>query len=957
VTPDRFETIKRLVLAAESIGPAERAAWLDRECASDASLRDEVASLLSDDIPSILETGGLGARLARLDPAREPAGRQIGAFRITDVLGEGGMGIVYRAEQTTPIRRDVALKLVPRGPDSARVIARFESERQTLARMSHPYIAHVFEAGADDEGRPFFAMELVDGEPVTDYCARESPPLEVRLRLFLQICEAVQHAHQRGIIHRDLKPSNVLLTRQGSELVPKVIDFGIAKAIGERDNGTAPATMAGQMIGTPEYMSPEQAGIIEAGLDTRTDVYSLGVILYELVSGRRPYQLPNRTAIELDRAMRTPPVPPSRAAAGPGSPSRSQALRDIDAVALMAIEREPNDRYASVEQLAEDVRRVLEHRPVRARTQSWSYRTSKFIRRHAAGAVTALLVVVLAALGITGIVLQRNRAVSSERLALNEAARARAEADKATAVADFLTGLFRESDPANARGTVVTARELLDRGARQLSTGLGSQDPVRATLLNTIGGVYRMLGLLDDSEKITRQALEIRQRALGPDHADIAKSLDDLGQLARERTHYEEAEKLHRAALAMRRKLLAPDDPAVAESLSNLALALRERGKFDEAESLVKEALTIRRAKLGPEHSDTLTSLNVLGDIESSRGRYVEAERAYRDVLDARRRLLPADHPRLAVSLNNVAGMLHRAGRLAEAEVLFREALAIRRKVLDPDHLDTTTSVLNLAAVLQDLGKLDEAEPLFREAIAADRRHSGSQNMDVAIDLNNLASLLEERGAFDEAGKLYEESKAIRIAVLGEKHASVATIFNNIGRFQLIRGDLAQAETALRRALDIRRALGMDKHPRQGETMVSLGRVFELRGRRAEAEEHYRAGLALQLTASPDGSLGIATAQIALGHFLIGNEKATEAEPLVKAALAFRRQRLPAGHRAIADAEAALGDCLLHQSKPQDAEPLLVSALQSAPTIPSSSRYSKQSVQALLDQARRSGKH
>ena len=935
------------MLAAEAIPPSERDAWIDRECGGDTALRDEIASLMSGDVPSIMRSGGLAARIAALDPGREPDGRQIGAYRIAGVLGEGGMGIVYRAEQTSPFHRDVALKLVPSGLDSARVVSRFESERQTLARMNHPYIAQVFDAGADARGRPYFAMELVDGEPITEYCAREAPPLEVRLRLFLKICEAVQHAHQRGIIHRDLKPSNVLLTRRGADLVPKVIDFGIAKAVGEAGGDRPLTTMAGQMMGTPEYMSPEQAGLIDADVDTRTDVYALGVMLYELVSGRRPYVLEQRTALELERAMRTPPVPPSHVD-GIARTADRETRRDLDAVALNALERNPDDRYASVGQLADDVRRVMEHRPVLARQQTWTYRTRKFIRRHAAAVATAALVAVLVVIGIVAVVLQRNRALASEARAMDEAARAHAEAEKASAVARFLTDLFRESDPANARGAAVTARELLDRGVTRLSTDLTAQAPVRATLLATIGGVYRVLGLHDQAERATRDALEIRRTALGPGHADVADSLDELGELARERTRYEEAVTHHRAALAIRRTAVAADDPALAESLSNLALALRERGQYDEADPLVREALAIRRAKLGPDHNDTLASLTVLGDIKSSRGQFVEAERAYEEVLAARRRTLPANHPRLAGTLNNVASMRHRAGKFAEAEPLYREALAIRRKVLPPDHLDVTTSMLNLAGLLQDLGRLDEAEPLMRDALAADRRQNGSMNMDVAIDLNNLASLLEDKGQFDEAATLYEESKAIRIALQGERHSSVATVLSNIGRMQLVRGALGPAEASLRKAIDIRRALKLDQHPRQGDTLITLGRLLAARGRLSNAEETYRAALAIHRTATPAGSAGVASALVSLGHVLVRLRNPGAAEPLLKEALAFRKQRLPAGHRAIGDAEAALGDCLLQLSRPAEAEPLLRSALVTAPAPPTPLLYSRQAVLSLL---------
>jgi len=848
------------------------------------------------------------------------------------------------------------LKLVPFGMDTARVIARFESERQALALMNHPYIAQALEAGAGDDGRPYFVMELVRGEPVTDYCAREKPPLAVRLKLFLQICEAIQHAHQRGIIHRDLKPSNVLLTKQGTEVVPKIIDFGIAKAIGEAEGKMLLSTADGQIVGTPEYMSPEQAGVIDAGLDTRTDVYSLGVMLYELVSGQRPYELKKRTAIELERAMRTPPTPPSQVSRArvPFLPSgfwlnnlQRSTERDLDAVALMAMERMPDDRYASVEQLADDVRCVLEHRPVRARTQTWTYRAQKFVRRNAASVTTAALVAVLIGTGGVGIVSQRNRAIASELRAVDEATKARAEAAKASEVARFLTDLFRESDPANARGASVTARELLTRGAERLKTDLTSQDTVRATLMDTIGVVYRMLGMIDDSETITTAALAIRRRAPGPESLDVAQSLDNLGQLARERTRYDQAAQYHREALAMRRRLLDPREPAVAESLSNLGLALRELGKYAEAEPLVKEALAIRREKLGPEHVNTLTSLNVLGDIQESSGQLVEAERTYQEALEGRRKTLPPDHPHIAISLNNVAGVIARAGRLAEAERLFREALTMRQRILDPSHPDVSSSTLNLASALHDLGRLDEAEPLYRAALAADRRYRG-KNMDVAIDLNNLASLLEDRGKLQEAGKLYEESMAMRIALQGEQHPSVGTILNNIGRLRFTQGMLDESERAFRHAIDIRSALGMEKHPRHGDTMVSLGRVFEARGRLADAERQYTAGLAIQRAASPSGSPSVAGALLALGHLMGVKKNPAGGEPLLRESLAFRRQSLPAGHHTIANAEAALGDCLVQQSKWPEAETLLVSALKAVPAGPTAAAYTRNRVLTLL---------
>jgi tetratricopeptide (TPR) repeat protein len=950
MNPERFAVVKELLADLEGLPEAERTAYLDRACAGDAELREDVASLMRADIPSLMQTGGLAARVAPiLTDDRGALGRTIGPYRLMDVLGEGGMGVVYQAEQIEPIHREVALKLVAPGMDSARVVSRFESERQALALMNHPYIAQALEAGTGEDGRPYFVMELVRGEPVTEYCAREKPPLSARLQLFLRICEAIQHAHQRGIIHRDLKPSNVLLTKQGADLVPKVIDFGIAKAIGDAERKMLLTTIDGQIVGTPEYMSPEQAGVIDAGVDTRTDVYSLGVILYELVSGQRPYVLKKRTALELERAMRTPPPPPSqlRSPEGPRTP-RSQAARDIDAVALMAMELTPDDRYQSVEQLADDVRRVIDQRPIRARTQTWTYRAERFVRRNAVAVATASVVAAVGVAAIVGIVLERNRAIASEKRAVSEAAHARAEAAKASEVARFLTNLFQESDPAHARGATVTARELLDRGAERLSTELTSQEATRATLMDTIGSVYLQLGLNDASEKITTEALAIRRRVLGPEHPDIAASLDSLGQIARARSRFERAEAFHREALAMRRKLLPRDDPAVAESLSHLGLTLRERGKYGEGRTLVQEALAIRRAKLGPEHEDTLVSMNVLGDIEFESGHRPEAERWYRDVLTIRRKLLPPDHPSVASGLTKVARVLAEEGRPADAESLFREALAIRRKILGPNHTELADTINSLASATQDLGRFDEAEALYREALAIDRRRDNGININAAVDLNNLASLLEDRDRLAEAGTMYEESMRMSITLQGEKHPLVATLVNNLGHLRLAQGQLAEAERQLRRSIEIRTALGTPRHSRVAQSMLSLGRVYELRGHLADAETQYAGALDIARAASPKGSPVMASALVAVGRIKVRRKDPAGGEPSIREGLAFRRQNLPPGHRTIGDAEAALGDCLLQESKSTEAEPLLQSALKTAPTNSIISAYARPVVLGLI---------
>jgi tetratricopeptide (TPR) repeat protein len=946
MTPERFEAVKRVFMAVMALPAEERSGCLDRECAGDPALREEVAALMTADLPSVMQTGGLARRVETLAPAPEPAGRQIGRYRILGVLGEGGMGVVYRAEQTAPIRREVALKLVPPGWDSARVVARFASERQTLARMNHPYIAQVFDAGSAEDGRPFFAMELVEGEPITEYCSRERPAIEIRLRLFLQICDAVRHAHQRGIIHRDLKPSNLLLTRQGTELVPKVIDFGIAKAIAADGEGLV-TTMDGQTIGTPEYMSPEQAGIIDAEVDTRSDVYALGIVLYELVSGSRPYTLRKRTALELDRAMRTPPVPPSLAGR-PTGVMRLSGQRDLDAVALMAMERLPDDRYASVDLLADDVRNVIGQRPVRARSHTWTYRTQKFVRRHAAIVGAAALAGVLAMAGGVAIVSQRNRAVASEARAVAEAAAAKAEAAKATAVSQFLTNLFQESNPANALGANATARDLLARGERRLVTDLGSQDAVRATLMDIIGVVYQQLGMIDESERITRESLAVRRRVFGNVHADVATTLDNLGQLMRYRTRYAEAVPMHQEALSIRRALFGQRHAAAATSLNNLGLALLQWGRPHEAEPFIREGLEIRMEQLGPEHVDTTVTMSNLGDVLEDLGEYEEAARWYRRAIDVRQRTLAPNHPRMALVLAKLSSLLLTEGKFEEAESLARRVLAIRLEIYDADHPDIALAKNQLASLLLELDQVDEAETLLREALATIRRRYGERHMELAYCLLNLGSVSEARGNFREARTLYEQAQAITIELQGQEHESVATALTSLARIHYVQRALADAERDLRRAIEIREALRLQRSPRHAATLMWLGRAKKSGGRLGEAKADLEAALAVDRDLLPAGSAGTAATLVAMGRLMMRQQQPSAADPLLREALAWRRANLPAEHRAIGEVEAALGEALLGQEKYPEAEALLLSALKTVPAGVTPLAYDQSSVRALV---------
>ena len=944
MTPERFESVKRVLMAVIALPPDEQSGWLDRECAGDPALRAEVAALMTADLPGIVQTGGLAHHVETIAAAPDPIGLQIGRYRILGVLGEGGMGVVYRAEQTAPIRREVALKLVPTGWDSARVVARFASERQTLARMNHPYIAQVFDAGSAEDGRPFFAMELVEGEPITEYCSREKPPIEVRLRLFLQICDAVRHAHQRGIIHRDLKPSNILLTRQGTDLVPKVIDFGIAKAIAGTDGDRLVTTMDGQIIGTLEYMSPEQAGVIDAEVDTRSDVYALGVVLYELLSGNRPYTFRRRTALELERATRTPPVPPSQT----DGARRLSGRNDLDAVALMSMERLPDDRYASVEQLADDVRNVIEQRPVRARSQTWTYRTQKFVRRHAAVVATASLAAALFMAGGLAIVSQRNRAVASEARAVAEAATAKAEAEKATAVSQFLINLFQESNPANALGANATARDLLARGERRLATDLGSQDAVRATLMDVIGVVYQQLGMIDESERITRESLAVRRRVFGDVHADVATTLDNLGQLMRYRTRYAEAVPMHQEALSIRRAVSGSRHADTAITLNNLGLALLQWGRPHQAEPFIREGLEIRMEQLGPEDVDTTVTMSNLGDVLEDLGEYEEAARWYRRAIEVRQRILAPNHPRMALVLAKLSSLLLTEGKFREAESLARRVLAIRLEIYDADHPDTALAKNQLAALLIEIDRFDEAETLLREALATIRRRYGDRHMELASCLLNLGSVSEARGNLREARNLYEQARAIVIDLQGQEHESVATALTSLGRVHYAQGALADAERDFGRAIAIREALRLQRAPRHAAALMWLGRVKMRGGRLGDAKTDLDAALAIDRGLLPAGSAGTAATLVAVGHLMMRQQQSSAAEPLLRDALAWRQANLPTKHRGISEVKAALGEALLAQEEYREAESQLLSALESIPARLTPLAYNLASVRALV---------
>jgi len=645
----------------------------------------------------------------------------IGPYHLLQKIGEGGMGEVWVAEQHEPIQRRVALKLIKAGMDTRQVIARFESERQALALMDHPAIAKVFDAGETNDGRPYFVMEYVRGIPITAYCDKNRLTTRERLELLMQICEGVQHAHQKAIIHRDLKPSNILVAIQDGKAVPKIIDFGVAKATAQSLTERTIYTELGVLIGTPDYMSPEQAEMTGQNVDTRTDVYSLGAILYELLVGALPFdpkELRRAGFDEIRRKIRQedPPKPSTRlstmgeASTVPAQQRRTerpalirQIRGDLDWITMKALEKDLTRRYGSASDLAADIRRHLDHQPVLAGPPSALYRARKFWQRHRVGitASAALLALLVAFSVITSVQAVR---ISRERDRANEEARAKEQ------IAGFLKQLFKVSDPSRARGETVTAREILDEGVKKIDGTLADQPALRAELMSEMGEVYETLGLFVDAERLKRQTLSLRQQVLGPGHL---KTLAEMRSLA--------------------------------------ALLDIRFGREEEACKLLEEALAIARRSLGEGHDETLKIKGALANVLSGQRRHREAEALFLEVITARRRLSGEDHPSTLVAIGNLSGLYYDQGRYEDSARLDAEILEARRRTLGEDHPQTIEAMNNLAACLMTIERYDEARSVLDRAIGIGERVWGVTHPQFGLLLHTRGEIALAMGDLDTA--------------------------------------------------------------------------------------------------------------------------------------------------------------------------------------------------------------
>ncbi len=888
-TPEQWKRIKQIVGEALEKEEPDRNAYVARECGEDDDLRAEVESLLEAHKQSDALSLDPSKRLLLENSERLET---IGAYRLIKKLGQGGMGQVWLAEQKFPVRRQVAVKLLNPGSYSPAAMQRFQSERQSLAMMEHPAISKVFDAGSAPDGRPYLVMEYVDGVPITDYCDQHKLNVRQRLQLFNQVCDGVQHAHQKSVVHRDLKPSNILVMEVDGKALPRIIDFGIAKSItlGTQEEQTL-FTQVGSLIGTPGFMSPEQLDPNISDVDTRTDVFSLGVVLYLLLTGMMPFGGEDWSKKPIEQILRElrekePPSPSTRVANSRESTVETAELRgtspdqlvsallgDLDLITMKAMEKDRERRYASPADLAGDVQRYLENRPILARPASAAYRLRKYVARNrvlaTAGALVAVLLVVF--VGMLAYQLQRTTR----------------ERDRANRITEFMTKMFEVADPSEARGNSVTVREILDKASKTIEADLNKDPQLQGQMMSVMGDVYHRLGLYSKAEPLLRHAMEIERRELGPENSEtasttsrLAASLADAGKLAEAEallqplveiqkrrlgpTHrktlicmnllattlhgqakYADAEKMYRAILQVQRQTYGPDDPITLTLMSNIAAVLSDAGSHSpEIEKLHREVLEARRRTLGPDHPDTLVSMGNLAIALSNEGnRTAEAEKLLDDTLAGQRRILGAEHPDTLGTMMVLSGVYEQEYRFADEEKLVRETLEIQSRVDGPEHADTLGSMGNLASALRCQKRYTEAEQVGQQAVAIENRVLPPEHTTTISTKANLADVLELERKLPEAEKLVLEVLETERRVLGADNPATIQADYVLGKIRKDQGRLDEAQAIFIRAReDFARVLPPDD-PRTALCIHALARVAALRGDRTQAISFLRESL------------------------------------------------------------------------------------------------------------------
>jgi hypothetical protein len=971
---------------------AKRAIYLELACDGDATLRARIDKLLASDAegaffarplaqPSILTSAVTAAASSESQTdVSFPEGERVGRYRLIQKIGEGGCGVVYMAEQSEPIRRRVALKIIKLGMDTKSVIARFDAERQAMALMDHPNIAKVLDAGATETGRPYFVMELVGGIKITEYCDENLVTTRLRLDLFIQVCRAIQHAHQKGVIHRDIKPSNVLVATQDGVAVPKVIDFGIAKATQGRLTDMTVFTAFEQFLGTPAYMSPEQTQLGSLDVDTRSDIYSLGVLLYELLTGKTPFDSKELLAAGLDAMRRTiqekePPTPSTRLKRDLAAQQvhisdqskikiqKSKIAPDLDWIVMKCLEKERARRYETANGLATDVQRHLSNEPVAARPASRFYEFQKTVRRHKVGFAATAIVVMALAIGVLVSTLQAVRATRAE--------------SKSGQFALFMKDMLQGVGPEVARGRdTKLLREILDKTAERVGKELKNQPELEADLRATLGHVYGDLGDYTNAAAMHQRALDIRKQLHGDEHPDVANSLSDLAAVLRGEGRLEEAEITCRNALAMRRRLLSSGHRDIAHSLNILAVVLFTQGdyaalrgealtaqaKYAEAETLLPEALAIHRKALGNVSLEVVQSLVQLSLVLKCRGKFPEAELRAHEGLEICGRLYGDGHP-LIGHLSDALGMaLEGQAKLAEAEAAYREGLAVRQKCLSDQHPDLRYSFIHLGHLFLAQGRLQEAEAMFVQIMAreGDQLVYGGKAVRSGAEAT-LARILLGQGKLKEAEPLLRQvAERGNPGALNDLAWFVATTADPVVRTSA--GAVMYAEKAVAgtsrtnvACLDTLAAAYASSGQFTNAVRTQKEAISLLRSE--EAKRDYASRLRLYEANEPyrnDGELATKA------NYLLTQGKLPEAETTLRECLRLREKQSPEDWRTF-NTKSMLGGVLLGEKKYAEAEPLLLAGYQGMKerenAIPAASKVRlKEALERLLELAKATGR-